>query len=416
MLTLLVACSLALCVTAFWLLLYAYEHQRFHRSRLRKSIDVSWAPRVTLFVPCKGLETQLTEHLQALFDQRYPHFELCFIVESEVDPVLPVIDTLRLRNSGAASRVVIAGIGKECGQKVHNLIQATRTVSPETEVLAFADSDAHPHVDWLWRLVGRLGSGRNGVATGYRWYEPTTMTLPNLLLSCINGQVLALIGSTSHNLAWGGAWAIRKETFTQLGFPSAWEGTLSDDLTLSRLVHNAKLGVVYEPHCLTTSHAETQWSGLIEFVRRQYLIVRIYAPRWYWGAFLGGAVMYGSLWSLVLSTVSRLMQGNPWLWPATVSATFYGVLMLRCWAYTSAIRPFLQVDSEKFRRVQLLAIALAPVIATINWVLQCSSVVGRTIVWRGSGYRLDSATHTTVLFRPEERLRSVSSPPVIRAA
>lgn len=404
---LLVGWSLLLTLSGLWLLMYAYEHHRFHRSRWTKPIDAGWAPRVTLFVPCKGLEAKLAEHLQALFDQRYPHYDLCFIVESAVDPVLPLIHALRAQNSRVSSRVVIAGIGQACGQKVHNLVQATRTLPSETQVLAFADSDAHPQADWLWRLVGRLGSGRNGVATGYRWYDPTTLTLPNLLLSCLNGQVLAFLGPTQHNLAWGGAWAIRRETFVQLGLPAAWEGTLSDDLTLSRLVHEAKLGVAYEPHCLTTSHADTCWSSLIEFVRRQYLIVRIYSPRWYWSAFVGGFVTYGSMWAMLLFSLVRALQGDPSLFTTAASGCFYGMLMLWSWAFTSAIRPFLKVDDEKFLRVRRVTIAFAPVIMTINWLLLCSSVVGRKIIWRGIGYRLDSATHTTVLFRPEERSRPV---------
>ena len=44
---------------------------------------------------------------------------------------------------------------------------------PGPDVLAFVDSDACPHVDWLGRLVERIASGKNAVATGYRWYVPT---------------------------------------------------------------------------------------------------------------------------------------------------------------------------------------------------------------------------------------------------
>src|SRR5262249_51399290 len=158
--------------------------------------------------------------------------EICFVVESETDPAVAVIRELERDNPQVRCELVIAGRGRRCGQKVHNLMCAARVVmgggfiasdlsgigagglandpscppfakggklevvkawrtgeSPPLapayeggerldplipDILAFVDSDACPHVDWLGRLVERIASGKNAVATGYRWYVPQT--------------------------------------------------------------------------------------------------------------------------------------------------------------------------------------------------------------------------------------------------
>src|SRR4029077_16188082 len=143
-------------------------------------------------------------------------------------------------------RIVMAGLAHDCGQKVHNLMRAVQSILDERQgppdVLAFVDSDACPHTEWLARLVDRLTGGKHAVATGYRWYVPAMQGWANRLLSAINNTVIDVMGPHGFNLVWGGAWAIRTDAFKKLGLPDAWKGSLSDDLVVSRLVHEAGLG------------------------------------------------------------------------------------------------------------------------------------------------------------------------------
>src|SRR6185436_1105599 len=73
----------------------------------------NWRPRVVVFCPCKGLDSEFEANIRSIFDQDYPHLRVVFVVESEDDPAYS--ELLRI---GATVR--IAGISTIRGQKVHN--------------------------------------------------------------------------------------------------------------------------------------------------------------------------------------------------------------------------------------------------------------------------------------------------------
>jgi cellulose synthase/poly-beta-1,6-N-acetylglucosamine synthase-like glycosyltransferase len=180
------------------MLVHAWEHRRYHARRWASRVKPTAELSVALVAPCKGLDPDLAANLLALFRQWYPRYELCFVVESESDPAIPVIHNLARENPQVPSRIVIAGLAHDCGQKVHNLMKAVEAILDENrdgtrpplpplpkggnssgrpDVLAFVDSDACPHTEWLARLVERLESGKHAVSTGYRWYLPADRRL-----------------------------------------------------------------------------------------------------------------------------------------------------------------------------------------------------------------------------------------------
>jgi hypothetical protein len=295
----------------------------------------------------------------------------------------------------------VAGLAIDAGQKVHNLIQAVRAVGADAEVLAFVDSDAGADPDRLWRLVGRLRSDAITVGSGYRWYRPVEPTLPNLALSALNNLVLLLAGPSWFNLIWGGAWAIRRETFKNLALPEAWDGALSDDLVASRLAHAYGLKVAYEPNCLATSPADFTWPGVIEFARRQYVILRINMPVWWWGGVLAGGAMLALLAAGPVLAILQAARGGSWLPPLLASAAFYALTAFRAAFQLRGIRPFVRAPREDVQRVERINIWAWPLVIGLNWALLLSTAIGRTITWRGITYRMDGPQRTTIVSRPE---------------
>lgn len=385
---------------AVLMLVHAWEHRRYHRSRLHADLKLATPPRVSLFVPCKGMDVDLEANLRALFLQRYGPLELCFLIESESDPAAHVVRHLQQRFPDVACRVVFTGTAQDCGQKVHNLIRGTTSIPRETEVLAFVDSDACPHPDWLARLVARLQTGKSAVSTGYRWYVPVQPTLANRLLSAINNTVVAVMGPHGFNLVWGGAWAIRANVFREIGLPQAWHGTLSDDLVASRLIHAARLKVAYEPHALVRSSADFSWKGLAEFLRRQYIVVRVYAPTWWRFAVVSNGMTNLIVWGLLGLSLAWSVTGRAWGLPVVALLGCYLLTALRASVAARAVRPFVEVTNEQYRSVSRINIWAWPVIALLVGLGLVASAVSRTITWRGIRYRLDSPNQTTILKRP----------------
>jgi ceramide glucosyltransferase len=401
------ACAGALILQALVMLVHAWEHRRYHAARWQASPAV--APlRVMLIVPCKGIDRNLSANLKALFEQRYTRLKICFVVECLEDPAIDVIRQLQQQFPNVASRIVIAGAAIDCGQKVHNLMAASRQVPNNTDVLAFCDSDACPHPDWLTRLVSRLVRRKNAVATGYRWYDPVAPTWPNRLLAAINNTIIELMGPHGFNLVWGGAWAIRSETFKALGLPEAWRGSLSDDLVVSRLVRRARLKVAYEPYCLVRSVADFHWSTLGEFLRRQFIVARVYAPAWWRTALFSATLINLGFWALVGLAAIRACSGGAWDEPALAALLLYGLTALRHFIGAKALKPYLGTAQKgNFEAALRLNILGWPLVTLANWIGLLASSLGRTIVWRGIGYRLDSPARTTILSRPLSTNRQV---------
>jgi hypothetical protein len=402
------------------MLVHAWEQRRYYGRRWAKRLQADNGLRVALIAPCKGMDTDLRSNLLALFGQNHPNYEICFVVESESDPAISMIRELQSSHPRLASRLVIAGIAQDCGQKVHNLICATRAVLESSglaerppqpplakggrsesatppDVLAFVDSDACPHGDWLARLVERVSSGPYAVATGYRWYVPKTGNFANRLLSAINNTIIGLSGPYGFNLVWGGAWAIRTETFKTLRLPDAWEGSLSDDLVVSRLVRRAGLRVSFEPHCLVKSPAEFDWGRLGEFLRRQFLVVRTYAPGWWQFAFWAGLATNTCLWGMLgLSGYWGATQG-PWSAALAGGLAYYLAGAIQADMTARAVRPFISVADKDYARVSRLNVWGWPLVSLAGWLGIASAAFGRTIVWRGITYRMESPNRTTIL-------------------
>jgi cellulose synthase/poly-beta-1,6-N-acetylglucosamine synthase-like glycosyltransferase len=391
-----ILCILGLAQTVA-LLLFQREQHRFLRSRLRSECQLDRTPRVELFVPCKGLDLELEANLSKLFQQEYPNYGLCFIVESINDPAHDVIVQLSQRFSTSGCRVVVAGIATDCGQKVHNLVAATCQIPDGVEVLAFADSDARPHPQWLSRLVQRLNNDKVGASTGYRWFSPRHISPPNWIACGINSMVSGVMGCHRFNLVWGGAWAMRVTTFCQLDLPAAWAGSLSDDLTISRLVHAARLKVAFEPHCLATSPVDFTWTTLAEFVRRQFLVVRVYAPIWWLFALCASALTLVCLASSVILSVLWLGTGGPWWLPITCGTCYWALMSYRLSLRSRTMAPFVHASPDVYRAISRREIFGWPIITLCHGIGLVASAVGRTIRWRGISYRLTSRHQTHIL-------------------
>ncbi|HEX4900401.1 MAG TPA: glycosyltransferase family 2 protein, partial [Pyrinomonadaceae bacterium] len=226
-----------------------------------------FTPFATVIVHCRGREPGLAENLAALFEQCYPSYEIVFVTDSESDPSLEVIQNIVLAKASAiAARVLIAGPATESGQKVHNLRAAVGQLDPRSEVLVFVDSDARPGRNWLRSLVAPLVDHELGAATGYRWFVPVNGGLASRVRSSWNASIASALGADrKKNFCWGGSTAIRRETFVRLNIRERWQGSVSDDFTMTRVLGEANLPIHFVPACLVASPGDCDLGELLEF-------------------------------------------------------------------------------------------------------------------------------------------------------
>ena len=366
-----------------------YEHRRRALIRLRKLSYYAPTGRVHVFSPCKGLDANLEENLRALLTQDYPDYEVTFIVEDASDLACPVIRRAMAAYPRTPARLLVAGQAESCGQKVHNLRMATANLTAEIRHLAFFDSDSRPKPYWVRAAIYKHYLPRIGATTGYRWLIPQKPSMPNHLVCAINCNVMAVLGRESHHIVWGGSWAIRRETFEQLGIHEAWEGMLSDDLVASNRLRHSGLEVRFDPACVLTSPVDFDWSGMFDFVRRQYCITRHYAFHW-WLLALVAATIGNLAWLVSLGLLACTMSGersSAWL-PTIAIGVLYGLGIYRGWAMQSLAVVYSPEDLPKLRGVRRWHIWASPAVALVQWLGLIASAFGNHVKWRAIDYRL----------------------------
>jgi len=379
-----------------------WEHHRFAFSRLSQVSQYRQVGRAVLIVPCKGFDVGIESNLASFFRLDYHDYEIRFVVESDRDPVYPVIRRLMVRFPHVEARVIVAGVARDCGQKVHNLRMATVDLDEDVRFLAFADSDARLRRPWLRGLLARLDEPDVGATTGYRWFVPARPSLANVLLHSINSSIAVFFGARPPTVVWGGSWAIRRETFDSLALRDAWAGTLSDDLVASRLLQQARLRVLFEPACMVISPLDTTWRDLCAFVRRQYLMGRFYLPVWWAGVILlvslSNLVFFGSL----VAAVAGFLAGASFAGTAAaVALVQYLVGVIGGLLRQDLVLTYFPRLRSRLRAARRFEVWAGPLVAFVNWMMLLGSMAGRRLAWRGIAYQVGRRGQVEAVWRAE---------------
>lgn len=366
-----------------------------------------WLPHYTPFVsiiaPCRGLENGLKENITALFEQNYPAYEILFVTDRSDDPSLGTIEEMRELWSDVLHRVtqcLIAGPAIESGQKVHNLRVAVEHIDKRSEFLVFVDTDGRPCSDWLRSLIAPLRDRNIGATTGYRWFLPKRGGLATQLRSVWNASIAsALGGREDKNFCWGGSTAIRKSTFEKLQVEKHWQGTVSDDFTLTRVLQDAGMPIKFVPACLVASIGDCSAKELWEFTNRQLKITRVYAPH-LWkplliGSLLFSVVFFGGLALLIM----RLVLGLPYLVLVAALLVIYLLGTAKAFVRLQAVAMAMAEHKNQLWTslpAHLLLWPFASVLFSCNAI---AAAFSRRLTWRGITYELKSANEAVIISR-----------------
>jgi ceramide glucosyltransferase len=357
-----------------------------------------YTPRVAVICPVKGFEPGLEENLAALTNFDYSQYELFFTIATSDDPAFPLLERLA-KNSKRPIHVVRAGRPKDCGEKVNNLRAAVDQVGREFEVLVFVDSDGQPPRRWLARIVAPLANQNVGAATTFRWMLPRRGGFWSALASAWNASIATFFGEHDHNFCWGGGVAIRRDRFDDAHILEAWDGSVSDDYSMTQALQRANRSIIFVPECLVPSPVEMSASSFFEFTNRQLIITRVYSPKLWMTAALGHVFYCAVLLLASALFVSNLAAGLPGfqivllaLIPVILSAG-RGVLRL---AAVLDLLPEWRQELLTYGWAWTLLAPLVPFVYLYNTIV---AALTRTISWRGIRYELISPRQTRILPR-----------------
>ena len=373
--------------------------------RSRRRPPSGYAPRVAVIIPVKGAEAALPANILAFLGQDYPQYQVTFVVDDQKDPAFLEIKPLAAKppKPGAAGpekcSVVVAGACEKNGQKVHNLLQALKTLDGKEEVLVFADADAQPNSCWLRSLVAPLGDSQVTVSTGFRWYLPGK-TFISQLRAAWDTSIATLLGEQDCSFPWGGSMAIRSADFKRLQVAERyWASTVSDDYSLASAVHEAGGRIRFEPCCLVLAREDSTFGEFLRWTNRQIIITRVYAPR-LWRLGLAAHVLYAGtlIFGLLLMLSSRLTA------PEKLGVLALLGIILALGMAKGKIRGMVAREAFPEERECLTAYGkcywqLAPLVPWLMVWNFAAAGLTRRVEWRGIRYHLRSGQEVKILGR-----------------
>jgi ceramide glucosyltransferase len=378
-----------------YLIWQALQWLNYVRQRMRTDPGFH-APRVAVLCPCKGAEAGLERNLVALTEFDHQNFEIFFILAAENDPASSIVKRVAA-NSKPKAHVVIAGAPEGCSEKVNNLRVAIEQLPPEFDVLVFVDSDGRPGKTWLHHMVAPLNDGRVSATTTMRWFMPNNNGLATTLLAAWNGPVVTMLSEKGPNFCWGGGTAVRRKMFEEAGVLEWWQGSISDDYSMTNALERTGRPILFLPECLTLSFVQTDFAGLMEFTNRQVLITRVYAEKIWRLAALTHLLYCVTLLLGVYLTLDDVVATRPAFHLATL--TFLPLLLsairggIRVIGVTEALPAWRKQISEQ-SWIYILVNVFVPFLYLANFV---RSLVTRKMRWRGIQYELLGQGQTRII-------------------
>ena len=181
-----------------------------------------------------------------------------------------------------------------------------------------------------------------------------------------------------------------------------WRGTVSDDFTITRVLHEAGRPIKFVPHCLTASFHRAKLGDLIEFTTRQLKITRAYAPPLWKSVFIGSLIFVGTFFGGIALVAVRAALGLSFLTPFVFLLLIFAMGAVKSDLRLRAVT--LVIADERMRTwpTTLAHTCLWPLASLLFLVNAIAAATSRRIKWRGITYELKSPTETVILARDKQ--------------
>ncbi|MCP5004421.1 MAG: glycosyltransferase family 2 protein [Planctomycetes bacterium] len=379
-------------------LFFALKLRKFVKRALAQSTEKDlYQPKVTVILPCKGLDPGFNLNIQAFLDQDYPDFNLVFITATKEDPAYEVLQRICAVHKEDDTSILVAGINGERSQKLSNLLKGVAEAATDTEVFAFVDSDTRPHKGFLRYLIDPLKSKEVGATTGFRWYLPEKRNFASVLRSTWNGGGLPFLVDQKNNYAWGGAMAVSKSTFERAEIARAWESAVSDDFPLTHRVKGLGLQIRFVPQCLVVSHEDATLLETLEWTNRQQTIARVYAPGFWWSVTWTHSLANLILIAAFVIIACSIIRGLSIPSGALIMLLLIPLEMLDVFILIPTVIRLIPRHTDTLCEMKWYYACLAPAASLLSVINAFRSMISRRITWRGITYEMRSPEKTVII-------------------
>ncbi|HKU45217.1 MAG TPA: glycosyltransferase, partial [Polyangiales bacterium] len=317
------------------------------------------------------------ENLVSFARQRYPCFEIVFVVADPHDPALSVVQRVRAEHPEAALRLVVHGEHDPIANpKVISLVHALRAAS--YDLVLVSDSNVRVPDDYLEHLASEMGDPRVGlvssviVGIGERSIGAQFENL-HLNTFVLGGVCIADAGDRPCVI--GKSMLMRRGELAQLGGFESLRNVLAEDYLLGQRYHGAGFRVVLSTHPIRTANTELRLS---RFFARHLRWAQL--RRWCALApFCSEPLLYATPWLAAPLFVQETLSPGDW-------ACGVAAMLLRIGS-----------DGALARRLtgrwpSLAALALIPLKDTVLLGVWMIALCRRNVSWRGHSLRIGPGT------------------------
>ncbi len=258
----LTGCALAACV---YYLLACAAALAWQIDARRQIALPAFAPPVTLLKPLRGAEVDAYATLASFCRLDYPTYQIVFAVQDPQDPVIKIVERLRVEFSNCDIALVVNEARHGHNGKVSNLMNALPAA--KHDVLLIADSDIRVTPDYLRRVVKPLQDPHVGMVTClYRGVGAKTFgdVLENLGFASLFAPEVCMARTLQGvKFALGATIVMRRATLESIGGFAALADHLADDYELGYRVATGDVGQVPNlPHISELAQAVGQVENL----------------------------------------------------------------------------------------------------------------------------------------------------------
>lgn len=378
-------------------LLLSIRFRNYVEKAFQKPLLV-YSPKVSLILPCKGIDPGFRENIDAHFNQDYPCYEIIFVTATEEDPAYVFLQGfLKEKRTEVLAKLIVAGISQDRGQKINNMLEALKNVRHDTEVYAFVDSDIRPDKNFLSNLVRPLQIPDIGAATGIRWYMPEHGNLGSLLRSIWAAGVYPILIDEKYNFAFGGANVVKRDVFEKSHIETLLNHSVSDTFAITNGIKSKGLKIYFVPQCIVVSHEDSTLSETIEWTNRQTIISRIYNPSFWKMVFL--TYSFSNLMLLIgIITLLLSIAGNGYfVLPALLMLSLIPLEMINAGLLLPIVKRLIPEQARRIDKLKWRYYFVTPLASILIMINSIASLTTNEIAWRGIKYKLISPTETKVL-------------------
>jgi hypothetical protein len=243
------------------------------------------AHNVAVIIPVTGNSPHLRDNLESLLNQDFRHYQTYLVTSDHGDPAVSTISELVSKNDNAHH--IKAGHAVYCGQKNFNLLAGVKAAGEGFDILVFFDSSHFAPPTVLSDLLRPLLEEDETMTTGFHRVLPGDFLISTLGMMLSVLAIHLLQANKRVVQPWGGATAILQPVFMDNGIDRLWSKTVVDDYTLGTRLRKSGITCKAVPTaCLLTPLAGLKVREWIDWLTRQLIYVKYYAPLAWLGIFV----------------------------------------------------------------------------------------------------------------------------------